>query len=83
MNTSAARLAVLAIMSRWHRNIVWRVQYRLHSGTTEYRWFRREETARKWAEMLMNPEIVEVSYTVRECRQFGFVDDELHWVASP
>lgn len=83
MTTNDARLKALAIMERWHKCIIWRVQYRLHSGSLECRWFRREQAARDWAKMLLNPEIVEVSYTVRECRQFGFVDDQIHTTINP
>jgi len=70
-------------MGRWHRNIVWRVQYRLHNGELQCKWFRREAAARDWAKMLAHAEVIEVGYTVRECKQFGFVDDEIHWVLSP
>jgi hypothetical protein len=83
VNTDQARSKVLSVLERWHRNIVWRVQYRLHSGELQCKWFRREQAARDWAKLLFEPHLVEVSYTVRECKQFGFVDDEIHWVLNP
>ena len=83
MDTAQARLKVLSVIERWQRNIVWRVQYRLQNGETQCTWFKREQAARDWSKMLANAEVVEVSYTFRECSKFGFVDDEIRLVVNP
>jgi hypothetical protein len=83
VDAAQVRLKVLSIIERWHRNIIWRVQYRLRNGEIKCAWFKREQAARDWAKMLANAEVVEVDYTVRECRKFGFVDDEIRLVVNP
>jgi len=70
-------------MQRWHRRIVWKVQHRLPSGDISCRWFKREESARDYAKLISQADIVEISFTVRECPQYGLIDDELHWVVNP
>jgi hypothetical protein len=66
---------ILAILHRWHKCIVWRVQYRIADGTLCCRWYLREEAARQFAKLVYSPTVVEVSAHLREIMTHGFVDD--------
>lgn len=83
MTAHQARQFILPILVRWHRQIVWKVECTLHSGEVVAKWFKREQAAREWSALVANAKIKEISYTVRECKEFGFVDDQIHYVVNP
>lgn len=77
VDANAARLITLAILTRWHRSIVWKVRFRLASGGTGIKLFKREAAAREWASMLADADIEEINYSVREQSRTGTSSPEL------
>jgi len=76
MTPTKARAHILRLLDARKREIVWLVKHRV-SGTTECAWFRREEPAKRFANLIMDATIEMVHYKLGAYKEFGFADDRI------
>lgn len=82
MTPKQAKPFGLRILTAWRRDTVWMVQHQV-CGETHCRWFRREETAMRYASMISDAVVESIHYKIGSTPQLGFVEDQIRDVVHP
>lgn len=74
MTTKQIKKLRLKIVTSWNREQVWLVKHRVRSETICH-WFKREDTAKQFASILMSATIECLAHRSGHRPEYGFTDD--------